>query len=173
LLHFDSVFYCFVSLAIECASICYIWSWIGTRRQFQRLETKHVPASVLRKNESMTCLSRESNINKLKLEINIEFVVLKLAVVRINYKCLCLRVWTKLHVLTSRAMLGSISKSSSRRPSDISGWKTNGWLGRLESVPFSLKVTFSCDKSSLKRNWTSQVGALENEKLPNFTHLYV
>lgn len=57
----------------------------------------------------------------------------------------------KNRALTSRAMWGKISWSSSLCPSESSGTQTSGWLGAAETVPLLLKVTFSCDINSLKR----------------------
>ena len=54
-------------------------------------------------------------------------------------------------LLTSNAMLGRMSRSSSRRPSLSSGTQTRGWRGTALMVPLSLKETLEWTKSSLEK----------------------
>lgn len=64
-------------------------------------------------------------------------------------------LWMK---LTRSAMFGSISVSFSNRPTERSASHSSGCLGSVETVPFLLNTTFSCDSSSL----------LEMKKKQNF-----
>lgn len=52
-------------------------------------------------------------------------------------------------LLTKSAMLGKYRMSSSLWPCDKSPRHSSGWWGIIDIVPFSLKVTFSCDINSL------------------------
>lgn len=75
-----------------------------------------------------------------------------------------LRISNILLLLTNRAMLGKINRSSSLLPSDSSGTQTRGCLGVAVRVPLSLKVMLSCDMSSLqiKANCVGNIGKNSN-----------
>jgi hypothetical protein len=64
-----------------------------------------------------------------------------------------------------RAMLGRMSRSSSRRPSLSSGTQTRGWRGTAETVPLSLKETLSCMNISLEEKEEMKAEGVELDGL--------